>query len=139
MGDFGNGVEQFSEHFQVRCRVSLLIGHSTDFFRAAPILADSIEFCSKAAPGPFSDLSGRGCEVRFTSMKPTSPVRAIRSEKCQSTKSLRSSPLRGVKSREAGSQLREASDSGVASINSRIVGVQRMIKNNRIISNQATL
>jgi hypothetical protein len=51
----------------------------------------------------------------------------------QSTKSLRSSPLRGSKSREAGSRSREASDSGVASINSRIVGVQRMIKNNRII------
>ena len=61
------------------------------------------------------------------------------SQRCQSTKSLRSSPLRGSKSREAGSRSREASDSGVASINSRIVGVQRMIKNNRIISNQATL
>jgi hypothetical protein len=43
MGDFGNGVEQFSHHFQVRFRVSLLIGYSTDFFRAAPILADSID------------------------------------------------------------------------------------------------
>jgi hypothetical protein len=48
MGDFGNGVEQFSEHFQVRCRVSLLIGYSTDFIRAAPILADSID---SFAPG----------------------------------------------------------------------------------------
>jgi hypothetical protein len=52
---------------------------------------------------------------------------------CQRTKSLRSSPLRGSKSREAGSRSRGASDSGLASINSRIVGVQRMIKNNRII------
>ena len=43
-----------------------------------------------------------------------------------------SSPLRGSKSRETGSRWR-GHDSGVASINSRIVGVQRMIKNSRII------
>jgi hypothetical protein len=47
----------------------------------------------------------------------------------QGTKSLRSSPLRGGKSREAGSD-GENRDSGVATINSRIVGV---IKNSRII------
>jgi hypothetical protein len=45
----------------------------------------------------------------------------------QSTKSLRSSPLRGGKSREAGSD-GEDSDSGGATINSRIVGV---IKNSK--------
>jgi hypothetical protein len=45
------------------------------------------------------------------------------------TKSLRSSPLRGGKSREAGSD-GEDSDSGGATINSRIVGV---IKNSKII------
>jgi hypothetical protein len=67
----------------------------------------------------------------------TSADRPGMSQRCQSTKSLRSSPLRGSKSREAGIRSREASDSGVA--NSRIVDVQRMIKNNRIISNQATL
>jgi len=47
----------------------------------------------------------------------------------QSTKSLRFSPLRGGKSREAGSD-GEDSDSGAATINSRIVGV---IKNSKII------
>jgi hypothetical protein len=45
------------------------------------------------------------------------------------TKSLRSSPLRGRKSREAGGD-GEDSDSAVATIKSRIVGV---IKNSRII------
>jgi hypothetical protein len=54
------------------------------------------------------------------------------SQTCQGTKSLRSSPLRGSKSRETGSD-GEDSDIGVASINSRIVGVQRMIKSSRII------
>ena len=47
----------------------------------------------------------------------------------QSTKSLRSSPQRGGKSREAGSD-GEDSDSAGATINSRIVGV---IKNSKII------
>jgi hypothetical protein len=53
------------------------------------------------------------------------------SEKCQSTKSLRSSPLRGSKSREAGSQVRGQRWRGgkVNTISSCIVGVQRMIKN----------
>jgi hypothetical protein len=48
---------------------------------------------------------------------------------CQRTKSLRSSPLRGSKSRQAGSN-GEDSDSAGATINSRIVGV---IKNSKII------
>ena len=47
----------------------------------------------------------------------------------QRTKSLRSSPLRGGKSREAASD-GEDSDSAGATINSRIVGV---IKNSKII------
>jgi len=73
-----------------------------------------------------------GCAA--TAKNPVRWAQAERkSEMGHSTKSLRSSPLRGSKSREAGSRSREASDSGVASINSRIVGVQRMIKNNRII------
>jgi hypothetical protein len=53
------------------------------------------------------------------------------SHSCQCTKSLRSSPLRGGKSRETGSQPREDSDNGVASINSRIVAVQHMIENSK--------
>jgi hypothetical protein len=57
------------------------------------------------------------------------------SQRCQRTKSLRSSPLRGGKSREAGSD-GEDSDSGVATINSRIVGV---IKNSRIICGRPPL
>jgi hypothetical protein len=56
MGDFGNGVEQFSEHFQVRCRVSLLIGYSTDFFRAAPIFADSIDSFAQVRSGSKSEI-----------------------------------------------------------------------------------
>jgi hypothetical protein len=49
----------------------------------------------------------------------------------QCTKSLRSSPLRGSKSREAGSQVRgQRWRAGkVNTISSCIVGVQRMIKN----------
>ena len=53
---------------------------------------------------------------------------------CQSTKSLRSSPLRGGKSREAGSRSREYSDrlgDKVNTINKRTVGVQRVIKNSQ--------
>lgn len=53
------------------------------------------------------------------------------SEKCQCTKSLRSSPLRGSKSREAGSRSREYSDrlgDKVNAINKLTVGVQRMVK-----------
>jgi hypothetical protein len=80
--------------------------------------------------------SGSGCISRTCLLFPqqrTFVEASGTSALCHSTKSLRSSPLRGSKSREAGSRSREASDSGVASINSRIVGVQRMIKNNRII------
>ena len=50
---------------------------------------------------------------------------------CHGTKSLRSSPLRGSKSREAGSRSREYSDrlgDKVNAINKLTVGVQRMIK-----------
>ena len=52
---------------------------------------------------------------------------------CQCTKSLRSSPLRGSKSREAGSQVRGQRWRGgkVNTISSCIVGVQRMIKNSK--------
>jgi len=52
---------------------------------------------------------------------------------CQGTKSLRSSPLRGSKSREAGSQVRGQRWRGgkVNTISSCIVGVQRMIKNSK--------
>jgi hypothetical protein len=56
------------------------------------------------------------------------------SQRCHSTKSLRSSPLRGSKSREAGSRSREDSDSLVAkvnTINKRTVGVQRMDNNSK--------
>ena len=51
----------------------------------------------------------------------------------QRTKSLRSSPLRGSKSREAGSQVRGQRWRGgkVNTISSCIVGVQRMIKNSK--------
>ena len=52
----------------------------------------------------------------------------------QRTKSLRSSPLRGSKSREAGSRSREYSDrlgDKVNTINKRTVGVQRVIKNSQ--------
>jgi hypothetical protein len=51
----------------------------------------------------------------------------------QCTKSLRSSPLRGSKSREAGSQVRGQRWRGgnVNTISSCIVGVQRMIKNSK--------
>jgi hypothetical protein len=61
--------------------------------------------------------------------QPTQVSIPRRSESGQSTKSLRFSPLRGGKSREAGSD-GEDSDSGAATINSRIVGV---IKNSKII------
>ena len=52
---------------------------------------------------------------------------------CQRTKSLRSSPLRGSKSREAGSRSRGQGWRGrkVNTISSCIVGVQRMIKNSK--------
>src|SRR5882724_11235202 len=52
---------------------------------------------------------------------------------CQGTKSLRSSPLRGSKSREAGRRLRGQRWRGgkVNTIRSCIVGVQRMIKNSK--------
>src|SRR5712675_158343 len=55
------------------------------------------------------------------------------SQRCQSTKSLRSSPLRGSKSREAGRRLRGQRWRGgkVNTIRSYIVGVQRMIKNSK--------
>ena len=55
------------------------------------------------------------------------------SQRCQCTKSLRSSPLRGSKSREAGSQVRGQRWRGgkVNTISSCIVGVQRMIKNSK--------
>jgi hypothetical protein len=55
------------------------------------------------------------------------------SQRCQSTKSLRSSPLRGSKSREAGSRSRGKLWRGgkVNTISSCIVGVQRMIKNSK--------
>jgi hypothetical protein len=58
---------------------------------------------------------------------------SARSEKCQCTKSLRSSPLRGSKSREAGSQVRGQRWRGgkVNTISSCIVGVQRVIKNSK--------
>ena len=48
---------------------------------------------------------------------------------CQGTKSLRSSPLRGSKSRGAGPRLRGQRQQGgkVNTINKRIVGVQHMI------------
>jgi hypothetical protein len=68
-------------------------------------------------------LSALRAEVRHRAM----------SEKCQCTKSLRSSPLRGSKSREAGSQVRGQRWRGgkVNTISSCIVGVQRMIKNSK--------
>ena len=55
------------------------------------------------------------------------------SQRCQSTKSLRSSPLRGSKSREAGSQVRGQRWRGgkVNTISPCIVGVQRMINNSK--------
>src|SRR5580700_2367012 len=55
------------------------------------------------------------------------------SVQCQCTKSLRSSPLRGSKSREADSQVRGQRWRGgkVNTISSCIVGVQRMIKNSK--------
>ena len=55
------------------------------------------------------------------------------SQTCQCTKSLRSSPLRGSKSREAGSRSRGQGWRGgkVNTISSCIVGVQRMIKNSK--------
>jgi hypothetical protein len=55
------------------------------------------------------------------------------SQRCQSTKSLRSSPLRGSKSREAGSRSRGQGWRGgkVNTISSCIVGVQLMIKNSK--------
>jgi hypothetical protein len=62
----------------------------------------------------------------------TSAASVGMSQKCQCTKSLRSSPLRGARAERLVAD-GENSDSGVASINSRIVGVQRMIKNSRII------
>jgi hypothetical protein len=59
-------------------------------------------------------------------------VRALRATR-HSTKSLRSSPLRGSKSREAGSQVRGQRWRGgkVNTISSCIIGVQRMIKNSK--------
>jgi len=53
---------------------------------------------------------------------------------CQGTKSLRSSPLRGSKSREAGSRSRGQNGGGgkVNTISSCIVGVQRTIKNSKL-------
>jgi hypothetical protein len=55
------------------------------------------------------------------------------SEMCHGTKSLRSSPLRGSKSREAGIRSRGQRWRGgkVNTIRSCIVGVQRMIKNSK--------
>jgi hypothetical protein len=63
----------------------------------------------------------------------TSSDRPSMSGWCQSTKSLRSSPLRGSKSREAGSRSRGQGWRGgkVNTISSCIVGVQRMIKNSK--------
>jgi hypothetical protein len=64
---------------------------------------------------------------------PTSAKAAAMSATGQCTKSLRSSPLRGSKSREAGSQVRGQRWRGgkVNTISSCIVGVQRMIKNSK--------
>src|SRR5882724_1831434 len=55
------------------------------------------------------------------------------SQTCQGTKSLRSSPLRGSKSREAGIRSRGQRWRGgkVNTIGSCIVGVQRMVKNSK--------
>ena len=55
------------------------------------------------------------------------------SQRCQSTKSLRDSPLRGSKSRDAGIRSRGQRWRGgkVNTIRSCIVGVQRMIKNSK--------
>jgi hypothetical protein len=55
------------------------------------------------------------------------------SQTCHSTKSLRSSPLRGSKSREAGGQVRGQRWRGgkVNTISSCIIGVQRVIKNSK--------
>jgi hypothetical protein len=55
------------------------------------------------------------------------------SQRCQCTKSLRSSPLRGSKSPEAGSRSRGQRWRGgmVNTISLCIVGVQRMIKNSK--------
>jgi hypothetical protein len=55
------------------------------------------------------------------------------SQTCQSTKSLRSSPLRGSKSRETGRRSRGQRWRGgkVNTISSCIVGVQRMIKSSK--------
>jgi hypothetical protein len=52
------------------------------------------------------------------------------SQRCQCTRSLRSSPLRGSKSREAGSRSRGQRWWGgkVSTTSSCVVGVQRMIK-----------
>ena len=52
------------------------------------------------------------------------------SQMCQCTKSLRSSPLRGSKSREAGEYSDRLGDK-VNTINRRTVGVQRVIKNSQ--------
>jgi len=58
---------------------------------------------------------------------------SVMSELGQSTKSLRSSPLRGSKSREAGIRSRGQRWRGgkVNTIRSCIVGVQRMVKNSK--------
>jgi hypothetical protein len=51
MGDFGNGVEQFSEHFQVRCRVSLLIVTQRIFSELHLSLPTPLTVLLKSAPG----------------------------------------------------------------------------------------
>jgi hypothetical protein len=68
------GVEQFGEHFQLSCRVSLLIGYSTDFIRAAPILADSIDSFALRS-GSISEVDARNGEVCFTPMTGHRPHR----------------------------------------------------------------
>jgi hypothetical protein len=87
---------------------------------------------------------GRACSPVLPTERIAYLTRAVRllrcgisnqlmSQKGQCTKSLRSSPLRGSKSREAGSRSRGQGWRGgkVNTISSRIVGVQRMIKNSK--------
>jgi hypothetical protein len=81
-------------------------------------------------------LSGQKLSSGSVSGKSADPLRPDAtgmSGWCHCTKSLRSSPLRGSKSREAGSRSRGQGWRGgkVNTISSCIVGVQRMIKNSK--------
>jgi hypothetical protein len=71
----------------------------------------------------------------FSALPPRADIAHCSRHVCfvQSTKSLRSSPLRGSKSREAGIRSRGQRWRGgkVNTIRSCIVGVQRMVKNSK--------